>query len=64
MIINDNLRLERLSLLIGQMIGQINELLNQIQNNDKTPNEIYKSLLDINKMASLQIHELYYRDLK
>jgi hypothetical protein len=59
---NDNLRLERLALLIGTMIGQINELLNQIQNNDKAPNDIYKSLLDINKMASLQIHEIYYKE--
>lgn len=60
----ESLRLERLALLIGTMIGQINELLNQIHNNKLTNEEIYKSLFDINNMGALQLHELYYKDKK
>lgn len=57
-----DLRVERLSLLIGTMMGQISELLNQMPK-DKPFGNIYNSLLDINKMAALQVHELYYKDL-
>lgn len=56
-----NLRMERLALLIGQMIGQIAELLNNIQKKDIKPQEVYLSLYDINKMAAIQVHELYYK---
>lgn len=58
-----DLRLEKLSLLIGTMMGQISELLNRIKVNDLCQFDIYQSLLDINKMASLQVHELYYKNL-
>ena len=61
---NDNLRLEKLALLIGSVVGQINELLNQIQKEKISYEYIYKSLLDINKAAALHIHELYYKDSK
>lgn len=62
-----DLRLERLSLLIGTMIGQISELLNCIQPqaaDGMMPRDIYESLFDIHKMAALQIHELYYKGNK
>lgn len=60
--INEN----RLSLLIGTMLGQISELLNRIKSKNAAPtiDEVYNSLLDIQKMASLQVHELYYKDNK
>jgi hypothetical protein len=60
----ESLRLERLALLIGTIIGQTNELLNQIQKNRLPVEEIYKSLFDINNMAALHLHELYYEDKK
>lgn len=56
-----NLRMERLALLIGQMIGQIAELLNRISGNKLSNSEIYRSLLDIEQAAALQIHDLYYK---
>lgn len=58
-----DLRLEKLSLLIGTMLGHISELLNRIKVNDLCQFDIYQSLLDINKIASLQVHELHYKDL-
>lgn len=54
----ESLRLERMALLIGTMIGQISEILNHM--NDRQ-SYIYKSLFDVNQMAALQIHELYYK---
>lgn len=56
----ENLMCERLSLLIGMIMGQISEILNQIyesKENDKT----YKSLRDIQNMVVIQINELYYK---
>lgn len=61
---SESLRLERLSLLIGTMIGQISELLNYMKRDNANLNASYKGLLDISEMASLQIHEVYYKEDK
>ncbi len=67
---NENLRSERLSLLIGTMIGQISELLNSIKTGmyyksiEPSRCDIYQSLFDIHQAAGLQIHELYYKGNK
>ncbi len=61
---NVNLRNEQLSLLVGTMIGQISELLNSIKRSPMTNEMIYTGLLDINKAASLQVHELFYKSNK
>jgi len=58
----ESTRSEKLSLLIGTIIGQISEMLNQVSTKQHDLNHFYNSLLDIHKMASLQIHELYYKD--
>ncbi len=55
------LRLERQSILIGTMVGQISDLLNQIQKNRLSTQEIYHDLFDIHQSAGLQIHEIYYK---
>ncbi len=60
----ESLRLEKLALLIGTMLGQISELLNKISNQQTNNAYIYAALLDINKMASMQVHELYYKGNK
>lgn len=59
-----NIRNERLSLLIGTMIGQISELLNNIKTVPMTNEMIYRSLFDIHSAAALQIHENYYKGNK
>lgn len=57
-----NARTERLSLLIGTVVGQISELLNNMCANPAMYNlQIYKSLFDIHQAAGLQIHELFYK---
>jgi len=61
---SEALRFERLSLLVGAMIGQMSELLNGIKNTPMTHDMIYKSLFDLHQMAALQIHELYYKGNK
>ena len=60
-----NSRTEKLSLLIGTVVGQISELLNNMCGNPlmEVP-LIYKSLFDIHRAAALQIHELYYKGNK
>lgn len=55
---------ERLSLLIGMIIGQMSELLNNIKSEKMTNEMIYKSLLDIQNAAALHVHELYYKGNK
>jgi hypothetical protein len=62
--LEENLRSQKLSFLIGTMLGQINELLNQISSNRLSIENIYESLLDISNAASLQVHELYYKEEK
>ena len=59
-----DLRNEQLALVIGTLIGQISELLNQIQKYDVPVERIYKSLLDIQNQAAMQVHELYYKGNK
>jgi hypothetical protein len=61
---SENLRSERLSLLIGTIIGQISELLNYIERGEANINAVYEGLFDIHKAAALQIHNLYYKDNK
>jgi hypothetical protein len=60
----ESLRLEKLALLIGTMLGQISKLLNKISNQQTNNAYIYAALLDINKMASMQVQELYYKGNK
>lgn len=64
MIKDDSLRLEKLSLLLGQIIGQQSELLNQIYNNNLSVEKIYNSLKDITQLAALHLHEIYYKEQK
>lgn len=54
-------RTEKLSLLIGTMIGQISELLNYMKRDEATINIAYEELFDIWQAAGLQIHELFYK---
>lgn len=61
---NENLRLERLVLLIGTMLGQMAELLNYMKMDNSSFLNAYQSLFDIQKMAALQLHELYYKGNK
>lgn len=61
---NEALRFEKLALLIGTMLGQISELLNKISNQQTNNAYIYAALMDIQKMASMQVHELYYKGNK
>lgn len=56
-----DLRLERLALLIGTMLGQVNELLNQISKGNIQIDHVYRDLLDINNLTSLHLHEIYYK---
>lgn len=58
----NDLRAQRLSLLIGTMIGQISELLYHIQG-DKIYDGIYHRLEDIHRMATSQVHEFYCKGL-
>jgi hypothetical protein len=58
------LRLEKLSLLIGCILGQIAELLNYMKREEATLLNAYKSLNDIHVGAGIQIHELYYKGNK
>ncbi len=57
----DNLRLEKLSLCIGTIVGQISEILNNIKYSQMTNDMVYNSLVDIHRAAALQIHEIYYK---
>jgi hypothetical protein len=57
-----DLRIERLSLCLGTVIGQISELLNYMKQKDSSIVNAYRSLRDIHNAAGLQIHELYYKD--
>jgi predicted transcriptional regulator len=59
-----NSRTEKLSLLIGTVVGQISELLNTVRTIEPNRDYIYRSLLDIHSAAALQIHELYYKGNK
>ena len=56
----ESLRLERLALLIGTMVGQISELLNYMKLRDANINIAYESLFDIHNSSGLQLHKLYY----
>ncbi len=58
----DKLRMERMSLLIGTIIGQMSELLNNIKL--MSNEQVCCSLLDIHNAAALQIHEIYYKGNK
>lgn len=58
---SESLRLERLALLIGTVIGQISQILNHM--NDRQ-SYIYQTLYDVHQAAGLQLHELYYKGNK
>lgn len=58
------LRFERAALLVGTILGQLSEVLNGIKNTPMTNDMIYASVLDITKMAALQVHEIYYKGNK
>lgn len=57
----ESLRLEKLALLLGTMIGQISEILNSM--NDRQ-SYLYKTLFDVHQQAGLTLHELYYKGNK
>jgi len=59
-----NIKIERLSLLIGTIVGQLSGLLNQLGRESITLAQVYRELLDLNEMAGLQLHELYYKNNK
>lgn len=59
---NEHLRNEQLSLCIGIIMGQIAQLLNNMQT--MSVKEIYHDLNDIHQSGALQIHELYYKGNK
>ena len=50
---SESLRFERLALLIGQFVGQVAELLNQINRKKLSSEEIYRSLFDIRQAAGV-----------
>jgi hypothetical protein len=60
----NSLTSHRLSLLVGTIIGQISELLNCMCKVGYTNKDTYNSLRDIQAMAALQIHEIYYNGNK
>lgn len=51
-------------LLIGMILGQIASLLNQIKTIPMTNQDVYQNLFDIEKSASLTVHEIYYKHLE
>ena len=57
-----NARLEQSALLVGQLMGQLSELLNNIKNLPMSNDQIYRSVLDIIQCASLYAHEIYYKN--
>ncbi len=61
---NINLRMERLALLIGSIVGSLSNLLNQIGDQSVTLEKVYRQLRDMNEMAGIQLHELYYKGTK
>ena len=46
--------------LLGVIMGQIAELLNQISTTNIKKLEIYRSLLDIHTGSALLLHKIYY----
>jgi hypothetical protein len=64
MTLEESLRLEKLSLLVGTMIGQISELLTQLKGDNINIHGFYISLLDILNSAAMQVYDLYYKDKK
>lgn len=56
-----NIKIERLSLLIGTIVGQMSGLLNQLGRESITLAQVYRELSDVTEMAGLQLHELYYK---
>lgn len=58
---DDVLRSERTAILIGTILGQTSELLNHMVNQNPSVGYVYSALLDIQKMASMQLHEIYYK---
>lgn len=55
------IRFERAAILVGQVLGQLSELLNNIKTLPMTNEQVYKSVLDITKAASLHVHDIYYK---
>jgi hypothetical protein len=53
---------ERAAFLIGTMTGSISAILNGIKNKTMTIDDVYYQLIDINKSAAMQVHELYYKE--
>lgn len=56
-----DLMITRMSLLIGTIIGQTSELLNNINRCSLDRGAIYKGLFDIHQSAGLQAHEIFYK---
>lgn len=58
------LRNEQLALLIGQVVGQLSQIMNDMAIKRLTYDEAYHCILDVTNAASLQIHELFYKGNK
>ena len=61
---SEQLRLERLALCMGQTLGQLSELANNIKTVPLINDQIYASIRDILNGASLTMHEIYYKGNK
>ena len=62
--IDSQIRFERAAMMVGQVQGQLAELLNNMKNTPMGKDAVYHSILDITKMAALQVHEIYYKGNK
>ena len=59
------LRAERCAFLIGQILGQLGQLLNEMKSNQSMRKvDVYQSLKDINNSSALHLHEIYYKNNK
>lgn len=57
---DSDIRLERLCFALGQLHGQLAELLNNIAANTITIDHIYTSLRDVVNASSIYIHNIHY----
>jgi hypothetical protein len=58
---NENLRYEKTALLLGTIMGQLSEVLNYMKRDEANIHNAYDAIFDIQKMAALQIYELFYK---
>lgn len=53
---------EKTAFLLGTIIGQMSNLLNQIKSTEMDKKQIYSEIYDIWNAAALQINEIYYKN--